>query len=1052
MFTSATTNPSDTLKNSPAMSNSSVLSARGIPLFTFDNTLTSSDDCDQEEVIEIPLSATEEILPYDPLTMKIRTEQQLMNRRHTQQKQIANKNMLSGRMDTNTNVNLYTSPNPKPMHLNTSLSQSAIERIETDDTVSRSTSSQIKSEDVNVGYCVGESVVVPNESITWKSGIVKRQKQDFEELGKLSGKSSSNCFSADCSPPQITSSSSMSILNSDAAAQFDCADLEPNANFTDTCLIVRSKSLKETSTAARSDDPFSNCVDRMFDREEKRSLRESCVTGSSGEGNPSRTNSWGSFDSAVVLGDRERDFPSRQSSWGSCDTRVTSATGPSRNNSFGNFDTRRVLEDSIPESRLMNISRVVSRDIPPQDQLESQQAHDQPHQCSKNNLSRICSFNGSGSQRLSDGLSTSFSSDQLCYRGISNRVSSARKTDDIHLFPALYKPKISSGDLKFDPCIGLEHEGYKAPTPVVITRRKVYKSPPFKILCTDDDMPKEHIGSQEAPAREPLKNNMETSPKRQTVHCSQVDISQVSAVLARNRSQSDVYSASEHPVADHQLTSCLGASKSEMFESDSSDSCQVSPVDCAPAPGTVKQQKNRLESWMYDTDSNKENKREHWNQNSSHMTTSSPNFSRSLSSCSMEFSSESPDGKSGGISRSLSEKRSKFESKNYGGRVRKLTRDLEKNVSPALRRSSQHRRFSAACRQRSHSLERLGGPATLTSPDASSSSQMMLDQLVLEAQAHARNLEQEAAEVSECSQESSEEVSVRNLVGIYEKPDILKKKSSDRRLSNIANKSSRAKSRPRSDSVGEKYLPPVPLRKSSLDYSLKTPLRSSSQPPQNDLPQLSRLGHSFAKNLNDSDHKDEVIRVGFSGKMSSPSRDEAPPPTTPYALLSGKTFPRPPKGSLKKDLSLLSGLSIEDANSIDASVGRTGHGMNSTDAFRERTGHGRNCTDAFTERTGHGRNSTDAFRERTGRGKSPSKNSTGESSRPKRKVFSTMTVAGSPALMTSSHSSPSLSSASSLLNNNGSSSHACSTELRQKKQQGKTHPLSRLPTRENGLH
>lgn len=86
-------------------------------------------------------------------------------------------------------------------------------------------------------------------------------------------------------------------------------------------------------------DPFSNRLDRVFDREEKKVQRNvpSVVTEDAVNNEVSRQSSWSSYDSAVVLGD-PRDCVSRQSSWGSGDTR--SCTLPSRNSSWGSYDMR----------------------------------------------------------------------------------------------------------------------------------------------------------------------------------------------------------------------------------------------------------------------------------------------------------------------------------------------------------------------------------------------------------------------------------------------------------------------------------------------------------------------------------------------------------------------------------------------------------------------------------------------------------------------------------------------------------------------------------------
>ncbi|XP_044753913.1 protein phosphatase Slingshot isoform X3 [Coccinella septempunctata] len=87
-------------------------------------------------------------------------------------------------------------------------------------------------------------------------------------------------------------------------------------------------------------DPFSNVVDRVFDREEKKQQRVSVIPVLPVQEQqdrrecPSRQNSWSSYDSAVVMGGQTE--LSRHSSWGSGDTR----TLPSRNSSWGSYDIR----------------------------------------------------------------------------------------------------------------------------------------------------------------------------------------------------------------------------------------------------------------------------------------------------------------------------------------------------------------------------------------------------------------------------------------------------------------------------------------------------------------------------------------------------------------------------------------------------------------------------------------------------------------------------------------------------------------------------------------
>ncbi|XP_057667446.1 protein phosphatase Slingshot isoform X2 [Diorhabda carinulata] len=85
-------------------------------------------------------------------------------------------------------------------------------------------------------------------------------------------------------------------------------------------------------------DVFSNQVDRVFDREEKKQMRTSIIPSPEEERqreSPSRQSSWSSYDSAVALGfQNETCELSRHSSWGSGDTR----TLPSRNSSWGSYD------------------------------------------------------------------------------------------------------------------------------------------------------------------------------------------------------------------------------------------------------------------------------------------------------------------------------------------------------------------------------------------------------------------------------------------------------------------------------------------------------------------------------------------------------------------------------------------------------------------------------------------------------------------------------------------------------------------------------------------
>ena len=106
----------------------------------------------------------------------------------------------------------------------------------------------------------------------------------------------------------------------------------------------------------REGDPFSDKLDRVFDREERKQIKTTVpavvsvvpvavpVTNSEGGSteSPSRQNSWSSYDSAVVLGfqGEPREAPSRQSSWGSGDISGVPGALPSRNSSWGSYDMK----------------------------------------------------------------------------------------------------------------------------------------------------------------------------------------------------------------------------------------------------------------------------------------------------------------------------------------------------------------------------------------------------------------------------------------------------------------------------------------------------------------------------------------------------------------------------------------------------------------------------------------------------------------------------------------------------------------------------------------
>ncbi|CAH1100931.1 unnamed protein product, partial [Psylliodes chrysocephalus] len=139
---------------------------------------------------------------------------------------------------------------------------------------------------------------------------------------------------------------SSTIVKTESAVPVSCSNSSNNNN---NNLVKIPDSIKsKTVTPLRECDPFSNQLDHVFDREEKKQLRISTVPViSSGGGpelsneekskreSPSRQSSWSSYDSAVALGfQNEHSELSRHSSWGSGDTRAL----PSRNSSWGSYD------------------------------------------------------------------------------------------------------------------------------------------------------------------------------------------------------------------------------------------------------------------------------------------------------------------------------------------------------------------------------------------------------------------------------------------------------------------------------------------------------------------------------------------------------------------------------------------------------------------------------------------------------------------------------------------------------------------------------------------
>ncbi|KAL0272423.1 UNVERIFIED_CONTAM: hypothetical protein PYX00_005397 [Menopon gallinae] len=122
----------------------------------------------------------------------------------------------------------------------------------------------------------------------------------------------------------------------------------------------------------RERDPFSDKLDHVFDREERKqnksvpTVPEEGADGKTTRESPSRQNSWSSYDSAVVLGypGESREAPSRQSSWGSGDLRCPVGTLPSRNSSWGSYDLKTTVQCNPDEGSSGYTVFQFNKDIP----------------------------------------------------------------------------------------------------------------------------------------------------------------------------------------------------------------------------------------------------------------------------------------------------------------------------------------------------------------------------------------------------------------------------------------------------------------------------------------------------------------------------------------------------------------------------------------------------------------------------------------------------------------------------------------------------------------
>ncbi|KAK8402475.1 hypothetical protein O3P69_000709 [Scylla paramamosain] len=218
------------------------------------------------------------------------------------------------------------------------------------------------------------------------------------------------------------------------------------------------------------------------------------------------------------------------------------------------------------------------------------------------------------------------------------------------------------------------------------------------------------------------------------------------------------------------------------------------------APGTVRQHKEILESKSQEGSFSEVQKIQE--------KLFIPSYSRSKSSCDLETKAESDSA--GSDNHNFSEKRAKFEghleNESEKGKVRKITQAIEKQNEDE--KMKQYK--IEGIRKRSHSLERLS-----TSPSSPGSSQNgLLEQLLVQAQTDVRHMEME--------ENPMEEIRVKNLVGKFED-------CQEQKPPRVQTRNTRAKS---DSCTPDKFQPPVPQRKSSLDYNFKPIQRSQSQPPQ----------------------------------------------------------------------------------------------------------------------------------------------------------------------------------------------------------------------------
>ncbi|CAL4073103.1 unnamed protein product [Meganyctiphanes norvegica] len=628
------------------------------------------------------------------------------------------------------------------------------------------------------------TVIVPKDSITLPAGIVKRQKQDFEDKVKLKEcKSSVKTKDSDSCLTRQESSGSLS-------GQGKVLDNKQQLNVTQD---------SNESVIIKKDDPFSYKLDKVFDREERKQQRLSAINPNlleTRESVVSRNSSFGSVDSAVVLADR--DLPSRQSSWGSGDTQSTYGTLPSRNSSFGPSDLKR------------NSSFSTSSDFK-NETLRERWEQDKNFQITDTYFAKDTSLHSPGTIKRNR------------YRSMESREGETENMDD-----------------------GISAD------------------------CSRTSIDKVEAFYTESGANR-LDNKNSTRHQHYPIQNSSSEPGIIPSLMTRSSPNISTVSPLSTPEMEVVREGWSGRER----ESWSGSSTQCSPLSETevPLPGTVKQQKQILEGRTSDTTTTNTTNTAVVLKSSEERLQFPPAFSRSKSYCDNDLDKDQTRHRSP-LGRSFSEKRAKFEGEKEGiGVVKKITRALEQQST-----QDKGKRFRLrGVRKRSHSLERLS--TSPTSPGCNP--RQLLDQLLTQTQAEAQDLQED---------DPAEDICVKSLVGKFEDGSDKIQQETSRTNSNSSSSSNgstkiisrnvRAKSDSSSDT--SKVLPPVPQRKSSLDYNFKPPLRAQSQPPIG----MNRIQSTGVSN----------ISINSSNSSSSSSCSSASPLTPPVTVGPNGNNQKPPVG------------------------------------------------------------------------------------------------------------------------------------------------------------